>query len=218
MGVMVSLTVSRAMSTSFFIRWPSGRSWTTFITTWSGDKAKGASPGAPNPTSPCPCSPPAPGEDLFPPGKEGWCILQGSGDPTACGHGGCRTHLELPLGVFGVGHAHDLVLARLGDALRQGREGRGIRCMWVQPPRAPRQPRAPVPTAQCQSARTAMTMAVVVRPRPLAQLKTKAARASSARVVFIASSSRSKSCRGQSQDLGRVLPPARPRGCGSGTR
>lgn len=41
-----------------------------------------------------------------------------------------------------------------------------------------------------------MTMAVVVRPRPLAQLKTKAARESSARVVFIASSSRSKSCRG----------------------
>lgn len=39
-----------------------------------------------------------------------------------------------------------------------------------------------------------MTMAVVVLPRPLEQLNTKAARESSARVLFMASSSRSKSC------------------------
>lgn len=44
-----------------------------------------------------------------------------------------------------------------------------------------------------------MTMAVVVLPRPLEQLNTKAVRESSARALFIASSSRSKSCRGQSQ-------------------
>lgn len=44
-----------------------------------------------------------------------------------------------------------------------------------------------------------MTMAVVVLPRPLEQLKTKAACESSARALFIASSSRSKSCQGQSQ-------------------
>ena len=34
MGVMVSLTVSRAASTSFFTWCPAGSSCTTFITTW----------------------------------------------------------------------------------------------------------------------------------------------------------------------------------------
>lgn len=52
----------------------------------------------------------------------------------------------------------------------------------------------PILTLKCQRVRTAMTMAVVVLPRPLEQLNTKAARESSARALFMASSSRSKSC------------------------
>lgn len=59
-----------------------------------------------------------------------------------------------------------------------------------------------VPTLKCQRVRTAMTIAVVVLPRPLEQLNTKAACESSARTFFIASSSRSKSCREQSRGGG----------------
>lgn len=48
MGVMVSLTVSSAASTSFFTRCPSGSSCTTFITTWGqrmGDERRGSQGG-----------------------------------------------------------------------------------------------------------------------------------------------------------------------------
>lgn len=46
-----------------------------------------------------------------------------------------------------------------------------------------------------------MTMAVVVLPRPLQQLNTKAARESSARALFMASSSRSKSCQDEASEF-----------------
>jgi len=46
-----------------------------------------------------------------------------------------------------------------------------------------------------------MTMAVVVLPRPLAQLNTKAVCESSARALFIASSSRSKSCESNTKGI-----------------
>lgn len=46
-----------------------------------------------------------------------------------------------------------------------------------------------------------MTMAVVVLPRPLEQLKTKAARESSARALFMASSSWSKSCQDEPSEF-----------------
>lgn len=73
-----------------------------------------------------------------------------------------------------------------------------------------------VHTWKCQSVRTAITMAVVVLPRPLWQLKTKAVRQSSARAPFIAFRSWSKSWRWNTKSTKweeRPLRTHKSRGC-----
>lgn len=57
---------------------------------------------------------------------------------------------------------------------------------------------------KCQRVRIDTTMAVVVLPLPLEQLKTKAERESSARALFVASNSLSNSCE-QTQTNARIV-------------